>query len=748
MTSGSNTFTVGSTTVTATPTANNEQYTYAFDHWENLPATVTEDVSIQAVFTRTTNKYTITWVDGNGSTLKTEQVEYGTTPAYAGATPTKTATAQYTYTFNETWSPAIVSVTEDATYTAQFNNTVNKYTVTWLDGDGNTLKAEQIEYGQTPVYSGETPTKAYNFDYTYAFNSTWAPAITTVTEAATYTAQFDATQIPNRTLDIVEWTANTVTINVTSLKTNANNANWKVYLMEKTGKNDYTRTDCSSARTLTITDLSLAADNDLKFILKGNDGSVEGHYLCKIPHLYTADATLSGTTTESIVYVYGGKLTISGNTTLAALYVCPGAEVKISEGTLTVGKLVLRTKPWETAAISGDVSATETYYTRIGPDGSAEYAVGKYYQFGLPYNCEINDVRLSDGTTPAYNTTWILKSYNEERRATNGANGANWDAIASTGAIEAGVGYEMFSSSNYYREYYFPVSLNPATTSVGVSYTADGAAGSAHAGWNIVCSPLMSVYQNTSNPVTGIKVSWLQTDGSYDQQWPEYIWPAMPFSYQASANGSLDFSTSNFQFGAPRRRNVYTDSKETEWIHIDIQDMRGKGDHTSLFVHPDRFEATYETGIDVAKQSLTASRAILYSSHAYGDMAFAGVADSLLESGIALTVYSPAAQELTFSLRDNDWLNRMESVWLIDKEEGMRIDLLNGYYTFNASEGTTRGRFFIQGQFKAPQVATELEPTSDSSLKGREIRKVIINQKMFIEVNGRWYDATGKEVKR
>jgi hypothetical protein len=57
-------------------------------------------------------------------------VNYGVTPSYNGTTPTKTATAQYSYTFNNTWSPAIVPATADATYTAQFNETVNQYTAT------------------------------------------------------------------------------------------------------------------------------------------------------------------------------------------------------------------------------------------------------------------------------------------------------------------------------------------------------------------------------------------------------------------------------------------------------------------------------------------------------------------------------------------------------------------------------------------------------------------------------------------
>ena len=56
-------------------------------------------------------QYTVTWVDGDGNTLKTDQLDEGTTPVYSGKTPTKTATPQYTYTFNNTWSPAIVPVT-------------------------------------------------------------------------------------------------------------------------------------------------------------------------------------------------------------------------------------------------------------------------------------------------------------------------------------------------------------------------------------------------------------------------------------------------------------------------------------------------------------------------------------------------------------------------------------------------------------------------------------------------------------
>ena len=207
------------------------------------------------------------------------------------------------------------------------------------------------------------------------------------------------------------------------------------------------------------------------------------------------------------------------------------------------------------------------------------------------------------------------------------------------------------------------------------------------------------------------KVCWLQADGTYRQEQPTVIPPAIPFSYQASAGDKeLNFSVSSTAT-APRKQSAAEALTETEWVLLDIFDAYGEGDETSLFVHPTRFEQTYKTGIDVAKQSLTAARPIIYSTHAYGDMAFAGVADSLLENGIDLVVYSPAAQELTFSLRENKFLSRLEYLWLVDNETGARTDLLMNDYTCRANAGTIKGRFVLNGRFKAPQIAPGIDNT-------------------------------------
>lgn len=139
------------------------------------------------------NTFTITWFDGNGNAVETdENVKYGATPEYNGTTPTKTATAQYTYTFSG-WDPAIVPVAGDATYTAQFNQTARPYTITWLNYDGSPLKSTTSYWGETPAYSSynETPTYTDAENRKYQFTE-WDPEIHEVnSDVNVYTAQYE-----------------------------------------------------------------------------------------------------------------------------------------------------------------------------------------------------------------------------------------------------------------------------------------------------------------------------------------------------------------------------------------------------------------------------------------------------------------------------------------------------------------------------------------------------------------------------
>ena len=92
------------------------------------------------------NKYTVKWVNWDGSEVRTDtEVPYGT-KLEAPADPTRAADAQYTYTFKD-WTPEVKTVTGDATYKATYTKEANTYTLTYdLDGGEWTEATNEFPY--------------------------------------------------------------------------------------------------------------------------------------------------------------------------------------------------------------------------------------------------------------------------------------------------------------------------------------------------------------------------------------------------------------------------------------------------------------------------------------------------------------------------------------------------------------------------------------------------------------------------
>ncbi len=176
------------------------EWTYTFTGWTPAIADVTGNATYTANYSATKNKYTVTWKN-IGQIIETDTgVEYGTTPSYDGATPTKGADQQYTYTF-EGWDPEVETVKGDATYNAKYNNTLNKYEVKFVDEDGTTplkvnysgqeVNSVKYDYGTkaADIVRPKNPEKAATAEYTYTFTG-WTPAIADVTDNATYKATY------------------------------------------------------------------------------------------------------------------------------------------------------------------------------------------------------------------------------------------------------------------------------------------------------------------------------------------------------------------------------------------------------------------------------------------------------------------------------------------------------------------------------------------------------------------------------
>ncbi len=158
---------------------------YTFTGWDKDFSVITEDTVVNAKYSETTRKYTVKFVNYNGTVLASDDYDYGTIPSYTG-TPVKEADAQYTYTFAG-WDKEVVAVTKDVTYTATFTQTVNKYTVTfYVDGRvyGN---AQSVEYGKGAI-APKNPTKK---NYTFAG---WDKDFSNITGDLEVNATFTANQ--------------------------------------------------------------------------------------------------------------------------------------------------------------------------------------------------------------------------------------------------------------------------------------------------------------------------------------------------------------------------------------------------------------------------------------------------------------------------------------------------------------------------------------------------------------------------
>ncbi len=78
--------------------------------------------------------------------LESWKVDEWETPEYTGDTPTKEATAQYTYTFSG-WKPTVGPIYKKTDFKAQFDSTVNEYDISIApnDADLGTVSESSID---------------------------------------------------------------------------------------------------------------------------------------------------------------------------------------------------------------------------------------------------------------------------------------------------------------------------------------------------------------------------------------------------------------------------------------------------------------------------------------------------------------------------------------------------------------------------------------------------------------------------
>ncbi len=173
---------------------NTAQFSYNFSGWDKDLVPVTESVVYTAIIDSVLNKYRVVFKNDNGVTLNDSMYVFGTLSSQIikPLNPTREATEKYTYIFKE-WGPTIADVTENMVYVASFDSTIRNYNIVFMNGF-DTLQSEKIDYGVTPIYTGNAPTKKSSATHNYEFVG-WSPEIGPTTKDINYIAVFDSSTL-------------------------------------------------------------------------------------------------------------------------------------------------------------------------------------------------------------------------------------------------------------------------------------------------------------------------------------------------------------------------------------------------------------------------------------------------------------------------------------------------------------------------------------------------------------------------
>lgn len=191
-----------------TPTkASDSTYDYTFAGWSstinanaaeaNVLKNLTGDKNVYAAFSQTEIvKHSVAFYNGSNLLYTDTNVLEGGTAVYSGETPTKTATAQYTYTFagwNTSSSAsaadenALTNVTANRTVYAIFTQQTRTYTVYFYNGETLLETVTGVPGGGTATYTGAVPTSSQGG---YIFSG-WVPSNTNITTDTSCYAQFE-----------------------------------------------------------------------------------------------------------------------------------------------------------------------------------------------------------------------------------------------------------------------------------------------------------------------------------------------------------------------------------------------------------------------------------------------------------------------------------------------------------------------------------------------------------------------------
>ncbi len=511
--------------------------------------------------------------------------------------------------------------------------------------------------------------------------------------------------------------------------------------------------------------------------------------------------------TTDIIITSTGTLTITKDERVHDVHVQSGGSLVITGGTLDVNSLHLYSG-WQgdkTAygvasvyiAPEASLSKTvQTVYLDLCIDND------HFYPLAVPFPVKICGTSESEANMQGYHVRYaedrlnqyakyradgtgqvIIKRYDGAHRAETGKAEGNWVGVAYNETLQPSEGYIIRAvpvSGQDTAVIRIEMEVPDAWATGGeqgtvenitrnqISVTAHGTdkptLDDTHKGWNMLGVPYLSYFgtQNwdgESGVIAGGKV--VIKDGkimlddktvryvsvpTYD--FSEYIQtplsstslrPGWSFFVQIGTSGTLTFATTDREGASPLHAPAQSNSEQELTL---LLSHGTKSDHTGLILS-DAYTTDYEIGADLEKMFGEGFTLSVYTLSGNTRLAYNALSREAATQLIPVGFRAPEDGEYTFSLPEDSPTEGIERIDLIDYETGTLTNLLSAPYTFSTTRTESESRFAITITY-SKETPTDTEAPFGKGNK--RIEKVLIQQQLYIIIDGKMYDAIGKKV--
>ncbi|HQC30666.1 MAG TPA: InlB B-repeat-containing protein, partial [Acholeplasmataceae bacterium] len=160
--------------------ASTEALVFTFNKWDKAYTNVMGTLNVNALFTSSPRKYTVTFNDDQGDFIESADWNYGEIPS-TETIPYKEGGVGYSYIFTG-WTPEFTAVEGNQVYKAKFTKVIGEYLVGFYRDETLQSKIVEIsvEHGDEAIYPYANPKKAQTPQYRYEFTG-WSLPLTNVT---------------------------------------------------------------------------------------------------------------------------------------------------------------------------------------------------------------------------------------------------------------------------------------------------------------------------------------------------------------------------------------------------------------------------------------------------------------------------------------------------------------------------------------------------------------------------------------